>query len=435
MNWTKSNITAVMLDLADENLFASRALFRISKVELTDKVATASVSLSERPVLYINTSFLNEHITSDDDLKTVLLHEFLHIMLAHTTKYKKMNLLRNIALDAIINSIIHRIYGSRFSDLFTRFYKPEGFQALLRPLTLDVLQHPYSLPANIFQINSRIYKGEFTADDIYELINYLKKDYVKSIKIVFIGSHDLACDEISEENKQLLNDIFSNIDGAVFNGTGYDNAISAEKVRTEAGRMAKIKLIAWQKATLPLLKRCLEIDRRKNFDAVKNSMVPYLMSYDRKAFAMSMNSDFLPFSHFKSEGPEEKRNTIVYLDISGSMDNMIPELVTLLNCFRSEINYPIWGFSDTVSELKLKDRVLTTPTRGGTVIQHVFDHMRSRKFKRAIIITDGFVGSITESMLTGLNRDNIRILISEDGYAAYFKSAGFKYTHLKNITS
>lgn len=133
MNWTEKQIKNIVHDLSEENAFACRALFQISEIIFTRKVPTLAVTLSKNPMLLINMNFLNKYAITEYHVRAVLMHEFLHVVLLHTEKYSVNTPLINIALDAIINSIIHRRYGDRYSDFFSKFYKWEGLQCLLRP--------------------------------------------------------------------------------------------------------------------------------------------------------------------------------------------------------------------------------------------------------------------------------------------------------------
>jgi len=133
MEWTEQQIRYVIQDMTSENPLACRALFKIADVEFTGKVPTMAVSLSGNPILKINLDFCRKHLRSENDVKAVLLHEFLHVLLLHTEKYKISNPLLNIALDAIINSIIYRYKGMDYAGFFARFYKWEGISLLLRP--------------------------------------------------------------------------------------------------------------------------------------------------------------------------------------------------------------------------------------------------------------------------------------------------------------
>ncbi|MBK6774088.1 MAG: hypothetical protein IPG78_18495 [Ignavibacteria bacterium] len=98
-----------------------------------------AVSLSSKPVLKINRAFCNNFLLTENDVKTVLLHEFLHVLMLHTEKYKICDPLLNIALDAIINAVIYRYKGIEYAGFFARYYKWEYLSFLLRPKTDDAV--------------------------------------------------------------------------------------------------------------------------------------------------------------------------------------------------------------------------------------------------------------------------------------------------------
>ena len=112
---------AVLRELIDENALACQGIMSILTVEYTDAVSTLAVSLEAKPSLLVNLDFLNAHATKEVHLKTVLLHEFLHVLLNHTEQFESMESETNLALDAIINHIIHRSHGAEYSDFFSRY--------------------------------------------------------------------------------------------------------------------------------------------------------------------------------------------------------------------------------------------------------------------------------------------------------------------------
>jgi len=108
MVWNNERVLAVLADLISENPFACQALLSISTIQFNTETPTLSVSLQAKPVLSINPDFLAAHVETEEELKALFLHEFLHVLLNHTLRYSENSYLLNLALDAIINSIIHR---------------------------------------------------------------------------------------------------------------------------------------------------------------------------------------------------------------------------------------------------------------------------------------------------------------------------------------
>ena len=91
MNLDESCVEALISELIDENSLACRALLSIARTEFTTDVPTAAVSLGEHPVLRINLDFVRQHCATEQHVKALLVHEFLHVLLRHTLEIRRMN--------------------------------------------------------------------------------------------------------------------------------------------------------------------------------------------------------------------------------------------------------------------------------------------------------------------------------------------------------
>ena len=131
---------ALLQELIDENPFAVRAILKILEVRFTDSVETMAVTCEEAPSLLVNLSFVREHCRTDEQVKAVLCHEFLHVLLRHTETIGSLTPSRHLAFDAVINAIIHRTHGPDYSSMMAEYYKNEtGLRKLLRPMNTLVL--------------------------------------------------------------------------------------------------------------------------------------------------------------------------------------------------------------------------------------------------------------------------------------------------------
>ena len=417
----------VIRDLAEENTLACSALFRIADIRYSDTVPTLAVSLSSRPTLLINRSFLEQYLQCEDDLKAALVHEFLHVLLRHTEKYSTNTPLLNIALDAIINSTIHRLFGPRYSNLFVRLYKDHGIEKLLRPA--EPKQRPTA--GDLWEnLRERIYKGEFAADDLHELILFLRKKQQVREGLLFTGNHGDLQETISAENEQLLGDLIRRADGK---GIWKNQVIHGTAKELNADESDRSSHMAWRHGTHRLLNQCLIPDPRETQARESRVILPMISSGDRRAFATLRMSPFIPFSSMllTSRGAAEKVN--IYLDVSGSMANELKEITSLLMHFRDRIRMPLWAFSNEVEKARFRNGRLTTKTTTGTSIRCVFDHIRARGFKRNLIITDGYTEAISIDMLEGIDRSGLRVLVSADGSAVRFAEWGIPYHLLQPI--
>ena len=127
---------AILHELIDENPLACRAVLSICDVEFTETVETLAVTLSKPVVLRVNLRFVQQYCRTEDEVKAVLVHEFLHILLRHTSEIKVMTPALNVALDAVINAIIHRRLGVSYSAMMAGYYRDSpGILRILRPMT------------------------------------------------------------------------------------------------------------------------------------------------------------------------------------------------------------------------------------------------------------------------------------------------------------
>lgn len=429
MKWTEKQIKYVIQDMIEENPLASRALLEITDIEFTGAVPTMAVTLSAKPMLKINLRFCDEHLKTENDVKAVLLHEFLHILLLHTEKYTISSPLLNIALDAIINSIIYRYKGMEYADFFKRFYHKNNIGVLLRQLNLfERLDDEWE------QIHRKIYSGKYCADDLFELLSYLENKILdEEIKeILLLGNHD-DNNQIPKEIKEILDQTMKKMDGALIwnkpktRGTG-------ESKRTDAQDIVKYRKNKWENSTFRLIQKSLIRDKKSKSETVTREMIlPILSSHDSRALARYQFSGIIPLSKTEYLKTTESQRVSIYLDVSGSMNGEIQSIVSLLYHFRALIKMPLWVFSNEVEEARIKNGKLEYKSSGGTSISPVFDHLRKHKTEKCMIVTDGYVEKIDEVMLYGLRKDKINVLVSAEGNPSVFENAGIPYLQLEKL--
>lgn len=437
MVWTNNHLTHIVHDLAGDDAMACSALFEISQIEFTETVETMAVSLKKNPTLFINPNFCNNHLKTENDVKAVLLHEFLHVVLGHTNKYKHNSQLLNIATDAIINAIIHRQYGNKYSDFFNRFYNKPNIGQLLRP-NFELFDEQTFLNGlmdedHFFDLHDDIYSGKICADDVHELLKYLTEHLNKNVihDIVLLGSHNQS-EDISEENKELLDRIIKRLNGTGIWREHQDAMQTLEEARAEV--VSRSQLSVWRAKARSVLLKCLINDRTFKVEHVDNAMaLPILSPSDRRAWAKFRYFSILPFSmHPKSVRTPTQKAT-VFLDVSGSMDQEINALITLLYQLKEQIKFPLYVFSDTVSPAIIQHNKIQYNTSGGTSIECVFNFIRQHHIEKSIIVTDGYIEIITDDMLTDINVKNHYILLSQEGYEKELKGKNFPIQKLPKL--
>ena len=95
---TASDFHAIYQELIDENPLAIRAVLRILETEFTDQVPTLAVTCEQRPRLLVNLAFLSAHCRTEAQVKAVICHEFLHVLLRHTESITELTPPEHLAL-------------------------------------------------------------------------------------------------------------------------------------------------------------------------------------------------------------------------------------------------------------------------------------------------------------------------------------------------
>lgn len=125
------------IDFDVQSLQITAQLKALTKIEETDKVPLAGVSLSGgNPVLYINPSTWKE--LNETEKSFILDHEMLHLILNHHSRFNgKSAKLSNIATDLAINSFLFTAYDKKHMPFLIKEYgilDPEDSKFNLEPL-------------------------------------------------------------------------------------------------------------------------------------------------------------------------------------------------------------------------------------------------------------------------------------------------------------
>ena len=92
-------------------------MLKILSVEFTTRVPTLAVTCEGRPRLLVNLDFVSEHCRTDIEVKAVVCHEFLHVLLRHTERLTPSTTAEHLAFDAVINAIVDALSGLGVRDV------------------------------------------------------------------------------------------------------------------------------------------------------------------------------------------------------------------------------------------------------------------------------------------------------------------------------
>jgi len=441
-------IRGLLGELVDENPFAVRAVLRILAVEFTDSVPTLAVTNEEKPRLLINLGFVREHCRTPEQVKAVLCHEFLHVLLRHTSLTGPLTPARHLALDAVINAIIHRQLGEQYSSFMSEYYRDvRGLMSLLRPMTQGewagywVTARGAGGAAPWRRAWAGLYQGTVLADDIEELAKDLATGgaggraspgaggFGESDIGSLLGNHaddaplSEALEAALERARREMNG------GGVWREAGPGANPYELLVNPKRAAMAE-----WKARTLAVLKRHLEPAPGAPRSPVPvSARLPVLSPSDRRAFLRATWSPFLPEAEWAATAARPEGRAQVYLDVSGSMNAEMPLIVGLLGQLSRWIRRPFWAFSTEVVPAVIEDGALKAGTSGGTSLECVLAHVARTRPACAVIVTDGYVEAIPKKRVAALAATRLHAIVTRDGNPSALHAAGIPYSQLGRL--
>jgi hypothetical protein len=446
MKISQAQFRAIVAELVDENPFACRALLQILDIVFTTEVPTLAVSCGNQPRLLVNHDFLRQHCKHETDVKAVVCHEFLHVLLRHTERSSPVTPPEHLALDAVINAIIHRELGEQFSGFMTRYYaRATGHWRLLRhwlPGEILVSRHDQGTFQTLW---FALYEGTLLADDIRDLARDLAPTpgCEEASFGGFLGDHEPrestrdgepGAESISQSVNAALERALESMNGEGiwrspkgqgFAARAYGNQTSAAEAATER----------WRRAAWAVLRQHLLPDPRaaKTVDELAECRLPVLSPGDRRSFAHALWNPLIPEAAWESRRRISGGSAQVYLDVSGSMSAEMPLIVALLARLGSHIRRPFWAFSDVVAPAVIRDNRLHADTTGGTSLRCVLLHLAQTRPRAAVIVTDGYTEAIDRTLVEALAGMRLHAIVKRDGTTLQLARAGIPYTQLGRL--
>ena len=448
--WSEARFRALIVELADENPFAIRAVLQVLGTEFTSRVPTLAVTCEARPRLCVNLAFINAHCRNDTEVKALICHEFLHVLLRHTASSAPVTPARHLATDAVINAIIHRQQGTDMSALFSRYYADvRDLRKMLRPMTeaeQDMLHPPHRVrhpwPAWVRAWDA-LYQGQLVADDIDGLAEDLSSRPPESAPGFPLDSalptalDDLLGDHgdwksLPEVLRQALDRTLREMNGHGIWRNPWRSGVAANPYAPLL-RAAEDPVRRWERSTLDVLRRHLQPDPTSPREPTgeRRYVLPVLSPSDRRACLSVLWSPFLPDAAWMGQEIRPAGRAQVYLDVSGSMHAEMPLVIALLGRLGRYIRRPFWAFSDRVEPAEIRNGRLLTRTTGGTAMNCVLEHLARTSPPAAVVVTDGFIEPLRPELLNAVARIRLHVVLTREGNAAPFDKVGLPYTRLE----
>jgi len=458
-NINEKRFGEIIIELIDDNPFAIRPLLKILDIIFTTTVPTLTVICEAHPRLLVNLEFLKKHCQDDQEVKAVICHEFLHVVLRHTETKGFFSMAKHLAFDAVINAIIHRQYGTGFSSMMSNFYgKAPGLIKLLRPMNAkertecSLMDH---LPQWV-EAWAALYDGELVADDIESLVKDIEKSNANRLPIGapggkwpgvfkiqgglpdqlgdFLGDHENLGKPFPKELQDALEVTLRQMNGSGIWRSPKGRGIGKnpyEALFVEQNEPMR----RWERKTLEILKRHLSPDTHSRAKRLEQAgfHIPVLSPKDRRAFLRAMWAPFLPDAEWNTQQPKRIGTAQVYLDVSGSMYAEMPVLIALLNRLSRYIRRPFWTFSTKVAKAIIEQGQLKAQTTGGTSMNCVLEHIAKTCPTAAVVITDGYIETLDRRLVKKISATRLHVLVTRDGRPNELRRAGLSYTQLERL--
>lgn len=410
---------------------ACAAMLRVVAVEYRQDVATLAITCERTPQLLINRPFMQKvyRLGGEPGVCAVLLHELLHVALGDVVnRFPSEPLLLNIAFDMVVNAHVTRILPGS-TCFFQRFYRHmPGVLRLLRPPTEDEQRamecwgHRQSQDEDIEDVWSALYNDRSAT--IAEVLALCQErlTVVSTLSTVpVVGSHPPVRLPPELRERFRIDDVIRRIAPP---GSGGDQS----SCTFDPQRAVR----AWKNTVQRVLLRFLIAGRKRSPQPDKfPSSLPVLNAHDRRAFARAQWTPLVPEVRWSDQAPQWSGGACVYFDVSGSMWDELPALVGVLLRLRRFLEMPFHAFSTEVFPARFRNGRLVTDTTGGTNITCVLKHLIERQPPKAVIITDGAVGTFDRALMNRLRGTRLYGIITARGIPAEFAAARVPYTQLQ----
>jgi hypothetical protein len=476
MNGTKPNKVQLQQEsakLADQLVnclpaatFEMETLCKLAGVKASRDIPSAAVECSYRPRLLINPDFVEKYCKRDEHLFLLVMHELWHVILAHTRLYPRATLAHNIAFDAIINAALARQFvDPEYQGFFDAINAADRFpDCLLRPPIgwPNHPQYPDVGPQGTRRLLERLYPTgniDRWAPPLYEeILNLLRRDALEKgakgeswvvEEPVLLGDHGSSGREERESDNQFFNDVLKRMIGTwpppsmilgQRSGSGaYGDWFSSLSLSTEEAR----------RVFSHVLKRCLgprlgHKRRRMRAPILGISGTGVLPNpRDRMVTArQQLGVQGLLYNLpgiVQARVPDVPSKAHIYIDVSGSMANLLPHLLGLVLPYIASGQADIFQFSTVIEPMPLAElRQAKLRTTRGTDINCVLEHLLKTPLpvRRSLILTDGYTGMPTDQYVRQIREQGNRVhvvLPAESAWTQDLESIATSITVLPSI--
>jgi hypothetical protein len=434
---TGPSLAARILDAFPSGSYALTGLLRLVDIVESYDVDTAAVECRVQPRMLVNPKFVERFAATPEKLLMLIMHELHHVLLGHTRLFPRVTRIDNLVFDAVINALLCRMFPApEHTAFFTEFYDDRSLPGcLLRPpagwTPRGAVPVPPGLEGEGKKKIGRL-RGVFRAlyspagAGYHELFDSLRAvlDEEPATSVVLLGdhaAHDGSSSSGSLDERSPL--LFEAVREIVerwpqppnpIAGRSLADLIAESRVRPVRQPSNRVLLARLLNRVGGQLRRDDGAFRGWREDAVQAfGPVP---TADRRSLVLRALGG-PPLLHRFSLG-QPRRGPVgervhVYLDVSGSIGNLKDALYgAVLDC-RAFVHPAVHLFSTVVADVSLAAlRRGECQSTGGTSIECVAAHMRTHNVRRALLVTDGYVGRPVGAHLETLARAKIGVALT-----------------------
>ena len=382
----------------------SFAVNMIKGAHANENLPYPTMGMNANGYLEYSPTFVQEHIKTDVDLFSVLSHEFLHLALSHFIHDAKPDSVEHIAIDAVCNSMITRIWPeeSKKGAFFRKFYADDLIpNMILRPGS----KHAASILSKLYP---QIWTSR-TRPSTIEIINVMKTLITPAsvLNVDLLGNHGSGA-----INKEMAEKFLSELKRAIKSGKfgSEGSGLQEELLKLiDTNLSIRVKLLSRYACSMILgyyLAPSGELERTEH---------PVMINPSQRDLINLVNLGNVYTYHNLDEEliNEESRGVVVYCDSSGSVTAHLPKIISILQRSKSQLSKLYW-FSTRVSKADLGNmsRVKTTY---GTDFTCIAESMLQHNYKKAVIFTDGHANmdEDVEEFMDELKPEILTILFSQ----------------------
>ena len=446
----------------------------LNQIEFRADIPTAAI-LEEngRFLMAINRDFLSRYAPTRQRQTLLVMHELMHLLLGHT-RHRLSYREAGLAFDAVINSGLVRLFpGPEYTGLLTDLYSTEFPEVLLRPIDYSNVE----LDDEILSIHRRLYHRDHELATVsnashfvtafganftvlyQEIMDLIQQRSAASDGSTTDGNQDVIpgpSEDIMDFLRKAQSSIGENLD---FLDQEYllDNLTQAQESVTETPSGAPLlgnhSRPHGSDAPSPgpgrgLGKRAKEViiqpqspgeESKRVFSAWLKRLVHHeleRLNWPRPELAYVSTQGTIPNARDRYgilEYRIQKRPVMwdtpvktptqvppdfcsLFIDVSASMDAVLPQLIALLAAYMSQYQYEMWQFSNVVEPLHLEmlKRGILASSRG-TDLACALSHIVRQKQTRpvSLVISDAdFKPPNTTLLRKACRRTRLHFLIT-----------------------